>query len=134
MVDQYHHPRFEPGTPYSQHTPIPEYARSLSSTPPRGTLGPEQRELKRQRDMARRNSKTQVRRDRSTSASYVHSQSTTPDLDPRRLMNYNNPSIATTSVPAHLPLPSHSQPYMTAFGMPMSQTINQDIYGSEFSM
>lgn len=133
MGEQYNHPRFEPGTPYSQSAPIPEYARSLSSTPPRASLTPEQRELKRQRDMARRSTKTHARRDRSESASYVHSQSTTPDLDPRRLMSYTS-SMGAASIPAHLPLPSHPQPYMAAFGMPMPQTMNQDMYGSDFSM
>lgn len=48
----------------------PSSTRSITGSPPRGTLTPEQRELKRQRDQARRDSKTSVRARRALSSSY----------------------------------------------------------------
>ncbi|KAI0125744.1 hypothetical protein BJ170DRAFT_445488 [Xylariales sp. AK1849] len=48
----------------------PSTSRSVTASPPRGTLTPEQRELKRQRDQARRDSKTSVRARRALSTSY----------------------------------------------------------------
>ncbi|KAK6071190.1 hypothetical protein SCUP234_00695 [Seiridium cupressi] len=50
----------------------PSTSRSATSSPPRGIMSPEQRELKRQRDQARRDSKTSVRARRALStASYA---------------------------------------------------------------
>ncbi|KAM0332613.1 hypothetical protein ACHAQA_002897, partial [Verticillium albo-atrum] len=51
--------------------PMP--SRSVTSSPPRGSMTPEQRELKRQRDLARRDSKTSVRARRAGSSSYMSS-------------------------------------------------------------
>ncbi|KAI1840656.1 hypothetical protein JX266_013163 [Neoarthrinium moseri] len=48
----------------------PSTNRSITGSPPRGTLTPEQRELKRQRDQARRDSKTSVRARRALSSAY----------------------------------------------------------------
>ncbi|KAK7951537.1 uncharacterized protein PG986_007265 [Apiospora aurea] len=48
----------------------PSTSRSVTSSPPRGTLTPEQRELKRQRDLARRDSKASMRARRGMSGSY----------------------------------------------------------------
>ncbi|KAI0387510.1 hypothetical protein F5Y04DRAFT_274363 [Hypomontagnella monticulosa] len=53
----------------------PSGSRSLTSSPPRFTLTPEQRELKRQRDQARRDSKTTVRARRAMSNYSSASQS-----------------------------------------------------------
>ncbi|KAK4251146.1 hypothetical protein C7999DRAFT_28174 [Corynascus novoguineensis] len=47
----------------------PSHSRSVTASPPRTTLTPEQRELKRQRDQARHNSKLQARSRRTDSAS-----------------------------------------------------------------
>ncbi|KAF6840070.1 hypothetical protein CPLU01_01385 [Colletotrichum plurivorum] len=59
----------------------PSGSRSVTSSPPRGTLTPEQRELKKQRDMARRDSKTSVRVRRAGSNPYVNSPPLTmPDV------------------------------------------------------
>jgi hypothetical protein len=49
------------GSDISSLTPPPSGSRSLTSSPPRPILTPEQRELKRQRDQARRDSKSTVR-------------------------------------------------------------------------
>ncbi|KAI1386195.1 uncharacterized protein F4822DRAFT_444681 [Hypoxylon trugodes] len=53
----------------------PSGSRSLTSSPPRFTLTPEQRELKRQRDQARRDSKSTVRARRAMSTYSSASQS-----------------------------------------------------------
>lgn len=53
----------------------PSESRSLTSSPPRFALTPEQRELKRQRDQARRDSKTSVRARRAMSNYSSASQS-----------------------------------------------------------
>ncbi|KAI1470429.1 uncharacterized protein F4812DRAFT_456438 [Daldinia caldariorum] len=55
----------------------PSASRSLTSSPPRFTFTPEQRELKRQRDQARRDSKTTVRARRAMSTYSSASQSPT---------------------------------------------------------
>ncbi|KAK7970798.1 hypothetical protein PG988_009871 [Apiospora saccharicola] len=49
----------------------PSTSRSVTASPPRGTLTPEQRELKRQRDLARRDSKASLRARRGMSGSYA---------------------------------------------------------------
>ncbi len=53
----------------------PNGSRSITASPPRGILTAEQRELKRQRDQVRRDSKMSQRQTRadSSSSSYVHS-------------------------------------------------------------
>ncbi|OIW35620.1 hypothetical protein CONLIGDRAFT_65018 [Coniochaeta ligniaria NRRL 30616] len=53
----------------------PNGSRSITASPPRGILTAEQRELKRQRDQVRRDSKMSQRQGRadSSSSSYVHS-------------------------------------------------------------
>ncbi|KAK8049468.1 hypothetical protein PG994_011198 [Apiospora phragmitis] len=48
----------------------PSTSRSVTASPSRGTLTPEQRELKRQRDLARRDSKASLRARRGMSSSY----------------------------------------------------------------
>ncbi|KAL2142259.1 hypothetical protein VTI28DRAFT_1396 [Corynascus sepedonium] len=57
--------------PYGSDTSLtpPSHSRSVTASPPRTTLTPEQRELKRQRDQARHNSKLQARSRRTDSAS-----------------------------------------------------------------
>jgi hypothetical protein len=66
MSDEFLPQQLSPGissgqlTPYDDSKLKPIYARSLSPSPPRGSLTPEQRELKRQRDWARRESKIRM--------------------------------------------------------------------------
>ncbi|RDW74039.1 hypothetical protein BP5796_07481 [Coleophoma crateriformis] len=105
MPQQYIPQDMNPGnlTPYDVNMPI--YSRSLSSSPPRACLTPEQRELKRQRDQARRCTKTRTRKERtpsSNSNTYVPSQGNTPEPIPRSLPDYQT----LTSAPhmAHSPL------------------------------
>ncbi|KAI1496559.1 hypothetical protein F5X99DRAFT_400069 [Biscogniauxia marginata] len=56
----------------------PSNPRSLTSSPPRPILTPEQRELKRQRDQARRDSKSSVRARRAMSSSYSSASQSPP--------------------------------------------------------
>ncbi|KAI0848342.1 hypothetical protein F5Y00DRAFT_90741 [Daldinia vernicosa] len=110
----------------------PSGSRSLTSSPPRFTLTPEQRELKRQRDQARRDSKSsaRVRRAMSTyssasqsptlsmhefsSASPVPVYSTAPSqisllAEPATTMAGSYMSSYSTS-----PLPDHGSPMFTS--------------------
>jgi hypothetical protein len=122
---------------------LPMYARSLSSSPPRANLTPEQRELKRQRDHARRDSKTRVRRERSSSNQsnpYIVSQNGSPDLLPRTLPDYANsltpsPLLSQGSV--------HNSPGLgsTSFLTPLSpyppqisEQSSSDMFGPVFTM
>ena len=121
-------------TPYEEPKLMPAYPRSISSSPPRGNFTPEQRELKRQRDIARRDSKSRIRRDRSTSNPYVVSQHGSPNLVPGTLPEYTN-SLSPS------PLLSQASPAMssTSFLAPFSTQIGgdggqSDIYAPVYTM
>ncbi|APA06589.1 hypothetical protein sscle_02g013590 [Sclerotinia sclerotiorum 1980 UF-70] len=134
-------PHMSPGqlSPYDELKPSPIYARALSDSPPRAGLTPEQRELKRQRDHARRETKTRQRRERSLSNPYG-SNRTTPDMLPRNLPDhYSNPnSLAPTPLLSQCPsshgLPSPS--YLTSYSPQVSvtDTTPSDMYGPVFTM
>jgi hypothetical protein len=66
------------GTPPSDPSLTPPLSRSVTSSPPRASMTPEQRELKRQRDQARRDSKTSVRARRAMSSSYSSASQSPP--------------------------------------------------------
>jgi hypothetical protein len=144
FIPQNPSPGLSPGqlTPsiYDEPKLMPVYARSLSSSPPRGSLTPEQRELKRQRDHARRDSKTRMRRDRSASNQsnpYVVSQNTSPDLLPRNLPEYTNsltpsPLLSQDSLQNSPALGSTS--FLTPFSPPLNDQATSDMYGPVFSM
>jgi hypothetical protein len=124
--------------------PMPMYARSISSSPPRGSLTPEQRELKRQRDSARRDSKNQMRRERSlsnTSNPYNVSQQGSPDLMPRAL-DYSN-SLTPSPLLSQGTLQSSPAMGNTSFlgsyspdlnGQGLTQQPTPDMYGPMFPM
>ncbi|QSZ28837.1 hypothetical protein DSL72_003342 [Monilinia vaccinii-corymbosi] len=134
-------PHMSPGqlSPYDDLRPSPVYARALSDSPPRASLTPEQRELKRQRDHARRETKTRQRRDRSLSNPYASNRST-PDMLPRTLPDhYSNPnSLAPTPLLSHCPsthgVPSPS--YLAPYSPQVSVADNgpSDMYGPVFTM
>ncbi|KFY44447.1 hypothetical protein V494_01478 [Pseudogymnoascus sp. VKM F-4513 (FW-928)] len=105
--------------PFSEQPIVSSDSRSMSSSPPRGMFTTEQRELKRQRDQARRDSKAQIRRDRSSSNSYHPSLSTTPDLIPRTLGGYSQPTTSASISSVNLPL---QQPYMSSPQIPTTQS------------
>ncbi|KFY57467.1 hypothetical protein V497_05551 [Pseudogymnoascus sp. VKM F-4516 (FW-969)] len=105
--------------PFSEQAIVSSDSRSISSSPPRGMFTTEQRELKRQRDQARRGSKAQIRRDRSSSNSYHQSLSTTPDILPRTLAAYSQPPSSASVSSVNLPL---QQPYMSPPQIPSTQS------------
>ena len=125
---------------YDEPKLMPVYARSLSSSPPRGSLTPEQRELKRQRDHVRRDSKTQIRRDRSQSNqsnSYIVSQRTSPDLIPRTLPEFTNnltPSPHLSQGSVHNSPALDSNAFLTPYSPPLNNQATSDMYGSVFAM
>ncbi|KAH6674053.1 hypothetical protein F5X68DRAFT_41625 [Plectosphaerella plurivora] len=69
----------------------PLASRSVTSSPPRAALTPQQRELKRQRDQIRRESKASVR---------AHRASSNPYLD--------SPTLSVSDVPAGMGVPIYS--------------------------
>lgn len=124
----------------------PSGSRSVTASPPRSTLTPEQRELKRQRDQARHNSKLQARGRRTDSASSVYSPPVTlADLTtsassmpvyttaPSQISLLAEPSAPQYLPPFSPPLPDHNQanmftnayppqPYMPDYGYPPTST------------
>jgi hypothetical protein len=82
--------------PFHHESFVPAYPRSVSSSP-QGFFTAEQREVKRQRDLARRESKSRLRRDRATSTPDHSSVSATHDgvpgtagLPPQHLQPLSN--------------------------------------------
>ncbi|KAF7949775.1 uncharacterized protein EAE97_003284 [Botrytis byssoidea] len=134
-------PHMSPGqlSPYNELKPTPMYARAISDSPPRASLTAEQRELKRQRDHARRETKTRQRRERSLSNPYA-SNRTTPDMLPRTLPDHysNSNSLAPTPLlsqgPSNhgLPSPSYLAPYSPQVSV--TDTTSSDMYGPVFTM
>lgn len=121
-------------TPMDDPRLMPDYTRSLSSSPPRATLTPEQRELKRQRDHARRDSKSRLRRDRSPTQPYTLSNNTTPDLMPRNLPEFTNglapPPIISPSPVLAQTSPAPTATYVSQYSPPpLSGTAPPDMYG-----
>lgn len=125
---------------YDEPKLIPMYARSISSSPPRANLTPEQRELKRQRDAQRRDSKTRVRRERSSSNQsnpYVLSQNGSPDVLPRTLPEYTSsltpsPLLSQGSIQNSPAL--NGAPFLTPYAPQLNDQAGQDIYGPVFTM
>lgn len=148
MHEQFMPHNTAPGLSSGQLTPhiydepklMPMYARSLSSSPPRASLTPEQRELKRQRDHARRDSKTRVRRERSTSNTsnpYLSSQAGSPDLLPRTVPEYPgaltpSPLLSQDSLQNSPALGSTN--FLTPYSPPLNQQPPSEMYGPVFTM
>jgi len=97
----------------------PSGSRSVTASPPRSSLTAEQRELKRQRDQARHNSKLQVRgrRTGSGSSSVYSPPVTLADL-----------ASGATAMPVYTTAPSHmsllSDPPTTQYLPPFSPPIS----------
>ncbi|KAI1344619.1 hypothetical protein F5Y15DRAFT_117465 [Xylariaceae sp. FL0016] len=111
----------------------PISSRSLTSSPPRPILTPEQRELKRQRDQARRDSKSSVRARRAMSSNSYSSASASPPMTMAEFSSASPMPVYTTApsqisllaepvttiggssyIPSYSgsPLPDHGQPVM----------------------
>lgn len=138
MTDAHYSPQPITSLPtFSEPESIPSYNRALSYSPPAGAIfTPEQRELKRQRDLARRTSKSQVRARRDRSDSYEASQSTTPDIVPRTIPSYSSsdhlrplhPEQSTSPIPSHGYMPAFQQPPMP------SHTSSPEMFQGAFPM
>jgi hypothetical protein len=112
---------------------LPMYSRSSSNSPPRGSLTPEQRELKKQRESARRNSKAQYRRERSASNSYVVSQQASPALLPGNLSEFTN-SVSPSPLLAQTALPLTNPNFLDSFATPLSDAAVPDLFAPVYTM
>jgi hypothetical protein len=120
-------------TQFDEPRPMQMYSRADSASPPRGSFTSEQREIKRQRDLARRDSKTRYRRERSASNPYVVSSHPSPALLPVSLSGYttsHSPSPLLSSVTPALASP----PYMASFPPQISDTSGADHFAPMYSM
>lgn len=109
----------------------PSGSRSVTASPPRTTLTAEQRELKRQRDQARHNSKLQARGRRTDSASSsVYSPPVT-----LADMTTGAPSMAVyTTAPSQISLlaePSAPQ-YLPPFSPPLQDQSQANMFSSPY--
>ncbi|KAI1170763.1 hypothetical protein F4777DRAFT_594634 [Nemania sp. FL0916] len=126
------------GSEISSLTP-PSGSRSLTSSPPRPILTPEQRELKRQRDQARRDSKTSARIRRGMS---TNSYSTTATQSPPVAMHEfssASPLPIYTTAPSQISLlaepvttvgPSYMPSYSTS---PLPDHGNSQMFSPHYS-
>lgn len=119
--------------PFSISASLSPYTKSLTSSPPPPLFSPEQRELKRQRDLARRDSKTQKRRERAMSNPYQSSQHSTPDLLPRVLANNFSSTMAQQSMTAQSSPTFSNTGYMAPLA-PLSSTESPDLYSAPFPL
>jgi len=111
------------------------------SSPPQGNLTLKQRELKRQRELSRRDSKVNHRWDRSTSNPYLLSPSPSPpEMMSRTLSEYSNHSLQTPINPRvfeNISYPSpqilHAQQQQSAtsssYSMGVPHNPNQQLQG-----
>jgi hypothetical protein len=108
----------------------PSYSRSLTSSPPRLSFTPDNRELKRQQDKIRRESKLSSRMRRTSSnssSSFMDSPPMLPDVTGTMNMPVYTASPAALSL---LPEPATSMPnqsYLSSYAPmpPMDQTSGQ---------
>jgi hypothetical protein len=119
--------------PFNISASASSYAKSLTSSPPPPLFSPEQRELKRQRDLVRRDSKTQKRRQRAMSNPYQSSQHSTPDLLPRVLANNFSSTMAQQSMTAQSSPTFPNTGYMPSLA-PLSSTESPDLYSTPFPL
>ncbi|KAI2624367.1 hypothetical protein GGR54DRAFT_573005 [Hypoxylon sp. NC1633] len=97
----------------------PSGSRSLTSSPPRFSLTPEQRELKRQRDQARRDSKTTARARRAMSTYSSASQS--PPVSMHEFSSASPVPVYTTA-PSQISLLAEPASTMSGSYMPSYST------------
>ncbi|OTA58404.1 hypothetical protein K449DRAFT_436771 [Hypoxylon sp. EC38] len=105
----------------------PSGSRSLTSSPPRFSLTPEQRELKRQRDQARRDSKTTARARRAMSTYSSASQS--PPVSMHEFSSASPVPVYTTA-PSQISLLAEPATTMAGSYMPSYSTSPLPDHGS----
>lgn len=100
----------------------PATSRSVTASPPRTVLTPEQRELKRQRDQARHNSKIQARSRRTDSAASSSSSIYSPPVTLGDMTSgAATMPVYTTTSPSQMPLMAEptAQQYLPSFSPPL---------------
>ena len=118
---------------YEEPKPIRSYSRADSASPPRGNFTSEQRESKRQQDVARRGSKNRYRRERSASNSYIVSSHPSPALIPGSVSGLTasvSPSPLLSNVTPALASPG----YMTTFPPQITDTSCSDPFAPIYTM
>ncbi|KAF4862810.1 putative C2H2-type zinc-finger transcription factor orf8 [Colletotrichum siamense] len=99
----------------------PSGSRSVTASPPRGVMTPEQRELKKQRDQARRDSKTSQRVRRAGSNSYIHSPPLSmPDVSSTMGVPVYTTAPAPISLLAEPTTTMGSSSYLPSYSPPLS--------------
>ncbi|KAH9908720.1 hypothetical protein F4778DRAFT_718412 [Xylariomycetidae sp. FL2044] len=114
----------------------PSGSRSLTSSPPRPILTPEQRELKRQRDQARRDSKASVRARRAMSNYSSSSQS-----PPASISEFSSasPVPVYTTAPSQISLLAEpvttvgGSSYIPSYSSSLSDHSNSSMFSPQFS-
>ncbi|KAI1081741.1 hypothetical protein F5B20DRAFT_569659 [Whalleya microplaca] len=113
----------------------PSGSRSLTSSPPRPMMTPEQRELKRQRDQARRDSKTSVRARRAMSTYSSASQS--PPISLHEFSSASPMPVYTTA-PSQIsllaePVTTMSSSYIPSYSTsPLPDHGNSNMFSPQF--
>lgn len=113
----------------------PSVTSSLTSSPPRHVFTPEQRELKRQQDRARRDSRQLSRLRRvSSQTSYMESPSMSPIPDVATTMDM--PAYSTSTAPISLlsePAGLPQQPYMPSYSPPLNDPSQAQMFPTPYS-
>lgn len=119
-----------PSTDATSLTP-PLASRSVTSSPPRAALTPQQRELKRQRDQIRRESKASVRAHRASSNPYLDSPTMSVSDVPAGM---GVPIYSTAPTPLSLlaePVPNMAaSSYMPSYSSPVPEPSYSDNYST----
>ncbi|KAI0393523.1 hypothetical protein F5Y17DRAFT_432281 [Xylariaceae sp. FL0594] len=126
------------GSGISSLTPPPSGSRSMTSSPPRPILTPEQRELKKQRDLARRDSKAGVRARRGMSNASYPPAAQSPPVTVHEFSSASPMPIYTTA-PSQIsllaePVTSVGPSYMPAYSTsPLPDHTNSPMFSSHYS-
>ncbi|KAI1816463.1 hypothetical protein GGS20DRAFT_583433 [Poronia punctata] len=127
------------GSGISSLTPPPSGSRSMTASPPRPILTPEQRELKKQRDLARRDSKASIRVRRGMSNTSYPPPAQSPPVTMHDFSSASPMPIYTTA-PSQISLlaepvttvgPSYMPSYSTS---PLPDHANSPMFSSHYSL
>lgn len=138
MDDQYQNQHLGPMRNYGESHGLAAFStRSLSSSPPGNLFNAEQRELKRQRDAARRSNKTRMRREKSETGSYTTSIVNTPEMVPGGLVSYSSsvpPLSLAAEVPSNISPQGYIAPYQASYASSMRSNSGHEMYSSDYTM